>query len=97
MSCVQPLQQHTVYCCALNCFFASVKLSLVPTAGVFVTVSGFVGAKRFVGTMVPVQVDFQGGNGRPPWKSPLGAIACMVLGCSSDKAVPRRCTYLKVL
>ena len=41
--------QHTVFFGALNCFFALVKLGLVFTAGIFVTLRGFVGAKGSVG------------------------------------------------
>ena len=44
------LPQHTVSCGALHYFFALVKLDFVPTAGVLVTVSGFVGATGSVGT-----------------------------------------------
>ena len=50
------------------------------TARVFVIVSGFVGAKESVGTTTSGQVDLQGGNSRPPWKSLPGAAASMVLG-----------------
>ena len=53
------LPQHTVSCGALHYFFALVKLDFVPTAGVFVTVSGFVGAKGSVGTMMSGQVDLR--------------------------------------
>ena len=56
------------------------NFGLVLTAGVFVTVSGFVGAKGSVGTTTSGQVDLQGGNSRPPWKSLPGAAASMVLG-----------------
>ena len=47
---------------ALNYFLALVKLGLVPTAGVSVTVSGFVGAKGSVGTTMSRAVGLQGGN-----------------------------------
>ena len=42
--------QHTVSCGALHYFFALVKLDFVLTAGVSVTVCGFVGALGSVGT-----------------------------------------------
>ena len=54
------------------------KFGLVLTVGVSVTVSGFVGAKRSVGTTTSRQVDLEGGNSRPPWKSLPGAAASMV-------------------
>ena len=43
--------------------------------GVFVFVSGFVDAKGSLGIMILGRVDLQGGNSRPPWKSPPGAAA----------------------
>ena len=44
---------------ALNYFLASVKLGLVPTAGVSVTVGGFVGAKGSVGTTMSGRLIFR--------------------------------------
>ena len=52
------------------------KLGLVLI--VFVSVIGFVGAKGFVGITTSGQVDLQGGNSRPSWKSPPGVAARMV-------------------
>ena len=75
---------------ALNCFLALVKFDLVLTAGVSVIVSGFVGAKGSVGTTMSGQVDLQGGNSRPPWNSPPGAAASMVLGSCTKAFVLER-------
>ena len=63
------------------------NFDFVLTAGVFVTVSGFVGAKGSVGTTTSGQVDLQGGNSRPPWKSLPGAAASMVLGLYNGPSV----------
>ena len=60
------LPQHAVFCGALNYFFALVMLGFVPTAGVSVTVGGFVGAKGVRGYYDGQAVDLQGGNSRPP-------------------------------
>ena len=49
----------TVSCGALHYFFAIVKLDFVPTAGVSVTVSGFVGAKGSVGTTMSGRLVFR--------------------------------------
>ena len=53
------LPQHTVSCGALHYFFALVKLDFVPTAGVSVTASGFVGAKGSVGTTMSGRLVFR--------------------------------------
>ena len=48
---------------------------LHPQPGVFVVVFGFIDAKGSVGITMLGRVDLQGGNSRPPWKSPPGAAA----------------------
>ena len=57
-SSVQLLQHAGIFG-ALDCFLASVMLGLVPTAGVSVTVCGFVGALGSVGTTMSGRLVFR--------------------------------------